>query len=296
MIPYKDVDMDDPNVLIMIGYAHYFHYKNDIPVPPTKGKFLAADWSCIFERTGDFEALDYGYYLHYKKEFDVLEKMLADAKSKCLLEAWINQKITGDFKYLKDLNDTNQYFDDIVNLKKVNCFVDCGAYQGDSYLAFINNYKKRVGINYSGRAYLWEPNHENIVMICKNLKGYNNFEIIPKGSYDNADVLFFSGNDSNGIISEAGDISVEVDSIDNIVKEKIDFIKMDIEGSEFNSLLGAREHIINDHPILAICAYHRKDDLLRIPQLIKSYYDGYKIYLRHYSKHTLELVVYAIPE
>lgn len=71
---------------------------------------------------------------------------------------------------------------------------------------------------------------------------------------------------------------------------------MDIEGAEYDSLLGARKHIINERPILAICVYHRRDDFLRIPQIIKSYYSGYNLYLRHYSKHTLELVLYAIPK
>lgn len=126
--------------------------------------------------------------------------MLADDKSRQILEVWINQKITGSFRYLSDFCDSNQYFDEIVDFSRANCFVDCGAYQGDSYLAFVNNYEKQVGKNYAGTAYLWEPNRENIDELHKNLKDYNYYEVMPKGSSINSGILYFSGNDSNGII------------------------------------------------------------------------------------------------
>lgn len=71
---------------------------------------------------------------------------------------------------------------------------------------------------------------------------------------------------------------------------------MDIEGSELKALEGAKGAIQKHHPILAICVYHRKEDLLTIPQYIKSLYGGYRLYLRAHSRYALELVLYAVPE
>lgn len=73
-------------------------------------------------------------------------------------------------------------------------------------------------------------------------------------------------------------------------------IKMDIEGSEMNALKGAEISITKYHPILAVCVYHKKEDLITIPQYIKSLYAGYKLYLRAYSRYCRELVLYAIPD
>lgn len=90
------------------------------------------------------------------------------------------------------------------------------------------------------------------------------------------------------------------DSIDHICDKngykRLDFIKMDIEGSEYDALLGAKNVIRKWHPILAICVYHKEDDFYKIPNLIKDIYQGYKIYFRQYELSDEETVCYAIPQ
>ena len=51
--------------------------------------------------------------------------------------------------------------------------------------------------------------------------------------------------------------------------------------SEINALLGAKNHIIKDHPKLAICTYHHYEHLWEIPKLIKSFNPDYRLYLRY---------------
>jgi hypothetical protein len=74
----------------------------------------------------------------------------------------------------------------------------------------------------------------------------------------------------------------------------VDFIKMDIEGSELNALKGAQNTIRKYKPILAICLYHRKKNLLTIPKYIHSLCPEYKFYLRAHSKFSQEIVLYAM--
>ena len=71
---------------------------------------------------------------------------------------------------------------------------------------------------------------------------------------------------------------------------------MDIEGSEYEALEGAKNLICNCKPDLSICVYHKRDDLFTIPKLIHSFYDKYKFYLRAYSRYSTEIVLYAIAE
>ena len=76
----------------------------------------------------------------------------------------------------------------------------------------------------------------------------------------------------------------------------ITFIKMDIEGSEIPALRGAKEIIETQKPKLAICVYHKPEDIWEIPELILDYVPEYRLYLRHYSITYTETVLYAIYE
>lgn len=93
------------------------------------------------------------------------------------------------------------------------------------------------------------------------------------------------------------DGETETISIDDFVKEnniaKIDFIKMDIEGSELPALEGAINVIKKDKPKLAIAIYHSWEDFINIPKWILGLNLGYKIYLGHYTIHSEETVIFA---
>ena len=87
--------------------------------------------------------------------------------------------------------------------------------------------------------------------------------------------------------------------IDNIVgEEKIGLIKMDVEGAELAALKGAIKTLKNSRPALALSAYHRKEDLITMPQFIKSVYGNCKFYLRKHEDFIAlyGLDLYVIPE
>ncbi len=78
-----------------------------------------------------------------------------------------------------------------------------------------------------------------------------------------------------------------------IGNEKVTFIKMDIEGAEYDALCGARKIIASQKPKLAICVYHKAEDIIEIPRLILDINPDYKFALRHYSLFDTETVLYA---
>jgi hypothetical protein len=67
---------------------------------------------------------------------------------------------------------------------------------------------------------------------------------------------------------------VPVTTIDKLVAQlglpRVDFIKMDIEGSELQALAGAPQTIARFIPKLAIASYHKPEDPVRIPKLVES--------------------------
>jgi hypothetical protein len=74
------------------------------------------------------------------------------------------------------------------------------------------------------------------------------------------------------------------------------FIKMDIEGAEFNALKGAERTIRKHKPKLAVCVYHKAEDLITIPQYIKSLVPEYKLYFRAHLPGPFDYVLYAVCE
>ena len=116
----------------------------------------------------------------------------------------------------------------------------------------------------------------------KNITSFQNALSSKDGSNFNIEN---NGPGSKVMPSEANNNTntVESISIDTIVKKnklkKLNFIKMDIEGSEVEAILGGRESIQKFKPKLAISAYHKIDDLYTIPKLIHSIRSDYKFYL-----------------
>ena len=70
---------------------------------------------------------------------------------------------------------------------------------------------------------------------------------------------------------------------------------MDIEGWEMNALKGAEKLIATSKPKLAICVYHKHNDIIELYEYIKSINSDYKVYLRHYTEGVVETVMYFIP-
>lgn len=246
--------------------------------------------------------IEYSFFNEHKEVFAKLYDTLGDEKSKQCMNAFLNQRISGKFEYLDHMWLENQYFDkELINLKNISCIVDCGAYDGDTFRAFCENYKADSGKSYEGKAILLEPAKNNYEKLVNNFSSKENIVILQLGAWNEKTVLCFEENVYEPTacrFSEEGEMSVLVDKIDNIVlpQDKVDFIKMDIEGSELNALRGAENAIRKDKPLLAICVYHKKEDLITIPQYIKSLYSGYRLYLRSYEKYCRELVLYAIPD
>ncbi|MCK5615936.1 FkbM family methyltransferase, partial [Candidatus Pacearchaeota archaeon] len=69
-------------------------------------------------------------------------------------------------------------------------------------------------------------------------------------------------------------------TIDAFVKEynidRVDLIKMDIEGSEKEALKGARDTICKHNPVLVICTYHLPGDKKSVPELVKEMCGDYE--------------------
>ena len=90
---------------------------------------------------------------------------------------------------------------------------------------------------------------------------------------------------------------VPTTSLDAIVAsgelERVDFIKLDIEGAESAALTGAEQTLRRFTPRLALAAYHHFDDMWALMRQIDQLDLGYRFAMAHFTPHHEETVLYA---
>jgi FkbM family methyltransferase len=95
-----------------------------------------------------------------------------------------------------------------------------------------------------------------------------------------------SGSGGSGSRGSSGSRALEVRAVtlDQIVDElrldRVDFIKMDIEGAERHALAGARRLLAEHKPRLAICIYHAPDDPDVVPRAVRAGNPAYRSFTR----------------
>ena len=213
-----------------------------------------------------------------------------------LIRMGISSESIIDGTMLPSIIEEYQYFD-LTELPHMDfeVFADIGAYDGMSSVRF------NEWCSGKGRSVCFEPDRANIERLKKNIESQGiDFELIQKGAWDRETELQFADNmeSISHIIEDASDTYgsfIPVTTIDNVFDNaNVTFIKMDIEGAELKALLGAEKTIKRCRPKLAICVYHKPEDMWEIPSVILDFNSDYHLYLRHYSLHNGETVLYAI--
>ena len=200
-------------------------------------------------------------------------------------------------KQIVRLRDTKQkvYFDDeIVSSAGDDVFVDGGCYDGyttEEFLRWTDSAKK---------IYAFEPDASNFKK-CEQYFKKNvtvPYALEMAGLYKTNGMLSFSDtHDVAARFSETGHVQVSVVSLDEVIgaEEKITFIKMDIEGMELEALHGAVHTLQRCQPTMAICLYHKPEDIWEIPRFVHEVLPSHRLYIRHYSPWVFDTILYAVP-
>jgi FkbM family methyltransferase len=97
-----------------------------------------------------------------------------------------------------------------------------------------------------------------------------------------------------GLKVTAYDVTTLDHYIDRIGLQRIDFVKMDIEGAELDALAGSGILLARHRPRLAISAYHRPEHLWEVPRAILAAQPGYRLFFGHHMPVKWESVFYAV--
>ena len=235
-----------------------------------------------------------------EEKYKELYNLLSDERSKRTLMCVLRFRVDGNYETLHSESDYthNQYFDkDIMKFSDAEVFADCGGFVGDTTSLFISR------VHDFSKIYIYEPNpinHQKATQLLTRQEAGKIDKIIIRkagvGIETISSKISLSGSGSH--VSDDGDCDIQIVSLDEDIQEPITFIKMDVEGFELDALKGARNHILAEKPKLAICVYHKPDDLWEIPEYILSLNPEYKLYLRQYmigdGENPWETVLYAV--
>lgn len=193
------------------------------------------------------------------------------------------------------MSSARQYFEEpFLDYGAEEIFVDAGAFDLFSTRRLWGICGERLK-----KAYAFEPDKVNYER-CRRIveeRDLSYIKLLPYGTWDEVTTLNFSqASSAASSISEDGNTVIQTRTIDSSVDrgERVTFIKMDVEGAELKSLMGAQNTIQRYRPKLAICIYHKDEDMIQIPLYIKSLVPEYRLYVRHYSNNACETVLYAV--
>lgn len=218
------------------------------------------------------------FFLAHKNEIMDVYNTLEDSHSKKVMENMVNFKLSGKPDYLYPIQtDSNEAYKNIIVPSTRENYLDLGAYDGDTALEFIS----KCGM-YSSITCM-EPDRKNFKKLQKNLYGLKNVTLIQGASGKiSGEVLFDCKGGRSSNINAHGKETVPIIAIDDL-NQNFSYIKIDVEGNELDTILGAKKTIAKNKPKLLISAYHKNEDIYVIPKAVLSINPEYKVYMRHYK-------------
>lgn len=250
--------------------------------------------------------------LVYKRNFEQLrfvhDHLLSDSGSRETYQAVIRRNIFHNDQYAQDIWCDYQYFalPQFNRVSPKTVFVDCGAYVGDTLEEFVrrNNSGFKRYIAFEPAQPLFHAMSLRAARLCaENCIDEHRIILENKGVGKAEGTLTLTVNSA---IKSGSSTSVSGEGVDVPVvplnqyfsrsDDRVTCIKADIEGAEYDMLMGAKELIQRDRPNLAISIYHDIHDLFRIPLLIHEFVPEYKMAVRHHSVSDSETILYCYIE
>jgi FkbM family methyltransferase len=180
--------------------------------------------------------------------------------------------------------------------------IDAGGCWGDTALYFASL------VGDAGRVYTFEFDPESLEILRANLalnpQLAGRIEVVEQALWDSSGerIAFTQGGRCTTVNGGGDDRSAQAHQVatitlDDFVEQngidRVGFIKADVEGSELRLLKGAGHSLHRFAPRLAIAAYHREDDLVRLPQALQVLRPGYRLHLEGSSPFEEETVLFG---
>ena len=224
------------------------------------------------------EIFDRSFLNAHEEEINLAHSLLADDFSKKVYEGYVNFQFGGKIEILKEIETPeSEIYENILKFNQNETFIDIGAYRGDTVEKFVEHTK----VSYN-KIVAAEPDFKTYQKLIKNCENLKNFTGVNAAITDIDGEIGFSslaGRQS----AVGGKNMVKSLSLPTLCKDcEPTFIKIDSEGCELEILKAGEEILKEFKPKLNVAAYHKSEDIFKLPILINAINPDYKIHLRHH--------------
>ncbi len=225
-------------------------------------------------------ACDKDFILENAEKFERVYEMLSDDESKEIYLNILKYNVTGDISYL-DYGNGVSAPEEFYNHSARH--IDVGAYDGDTVLEFVSQnqtYKDIIA---------FEPDPSTFRRFCANTAHLRDcVGINAAAGRKNQKVGFVSGGGRASHADAAGDALTDCVSIDEYCGFRhiaadgttVGSIKIDAEGMDEDVICGAVNTIYCCKPNICVALYHRAEDIIELPLLLRKHNGRYKFYIR----------------
>jgi FkbM family methyltransferase len=233
---------------------------------------------------GDLNIIDEHYIDENINKIAEVRALFADERSREVFAQLFAYRLSGRPEPLRRSVSPREEALDLLGIKSdgSEVFLDFGAYDGDTAQEFA----ELTGGNYN-KIYAFEPDFRSF---CKLRRRHYilepvKLEAVNAAAWDKDGEESFShaGGRQSALGKGKPVRTIKADTFCDAKKIKPTFMKFDVEGCEAGALLGAAGIIKKHKPKLAVSLYHRTEDLIELPLLVKKLNSRYKLYLRRHE-------------
>ena len=268
---FSDIMADAEDKLIILGFGSSLdEIMKRVESIGERFELLAPDTSVTDEGYFDKER-----FLDLYDKAERAYSLLGDELSRKTFECVTAFKITGDTKYLRECFCDESEAKGLLCLTDSEEYFDLGAYRGDTIDEFVKlvggKYRRIVGV---------EPNEKNYRKCEQNTQGLENVTLYNAAAWsDNTELTFSKGAGRQAKITDKG-TQVRALTLDSIAQQGCTYVKYDVEGADYEALLGSVRTIRKFSPKICAALYHKPYDYFLLPLMINRINADYKFYLR----------------
>lgn len=221
----------------------------------------------------------------YREELLAAAEVWADEESRRVYRGYLRALWSGEPAEIRAIESSRADVWRILQPGEDEVFLNLGAYDGDTVREFL----AQTG-GACRQVWAFEPDARNFRKLTAAVAGDERIRCLNLGVWRESGQLLFAGkagrNSSLQFAEEGKGAMTGVISLDdwfaNYPAAPPTLLKFDVEGAEEAALLGARRLLAELKPKLQVAAYHRSEDIFRLPLLLKQLNPDYRLYLRHH--------------
>lgn len=244
--------------------------------------------------------MPHDFFEKHSNEMAAAYSLLEDEESKDIFIRFLKTKLTGSLGYMKKTMP-GDYYHPLCHAQPGDVIFDGGI---SGHVGAQKAFLRQIGRQ--GRMFCFEPDPESYKgakAAIQRFDLYRQITLYPLGLYsENAFLDITDDGDSSTVMDGGSNTkknSCKVVQLDDFLSrndfDRMDLLKLDVEGAELHCLRGAREAIQKFRPKMMICLYHLQEDIFTLIHFVHDLNLGYTFYLGTETCFPIGLVLFCVP-